>query len=292
MPCLGRGRHYGRLRPYVEAVAHRVYRGGWAPEVLKALRMTGRVDRVEHEIAAPEWPAGLRPLKMAFGSDFHAGPTTHPAVLEHACDLMARGEPDVLLLGGDFVYLFAHYIAPLTEALRRIEAPHGRYAVMGNHDLWSDDSQIVARLTDAGVRVLINENVTLAPPFDHVSICGLDEPYTGNPDAEKTFAGAAPVRVLLSHSPAGLWLVPEARFDVAFSGHTHGGHIALPGGRPIFMPRGPGCWDYPHGEFEIDHPTQGHIIVSRGVGGVDVPFRLFAPPDVRICNLGASQEQS
>ena len=64
-------------------------------------------------------------------------------------------------------------------------------------------------------------------------------------------------------------------------GHTHGGQLALPGHRPILVP-GPLSRDYPHGWHQVEDLR---LFVSRGLGGVEVPTRAWAPPDVLILDL-------
>ena len=73
-----------------------------------------------------------------------------------AAQVLADAQPDVLLLGGDFVSLEARYIEPLAQALGQIPAPYGRFAVLGNHDLWADDYPIRRYLSHAGIQVLVN----------------------------------------------------------------------------------------------------------------------------------------
>lgn len=189
---------------------------------------------------------------------------------------------DVLLLGGDHVFLEAHGIHDLMRRLADVRAPLGRFAVLGNHDLWADDMVVRRALEGAGFRVLVNENVALPAPFEHVSICGMDDPWAGTPDARATFDGACEVRVLLMHAPEGLMVLGDEAFDVAVCGHTHGGHIALPGGTPI-VTAGPLCRQYSRGEFDVGGRT---MIVSKGIGATESPLRLFADPDVRMVVLG------
>lgn len=284
--CVGRGHHYGSVRPYLEWSAYRLFRGGWPARLARALGAQRRVLVHEHAVAVAGWPAGAPSLTVAFGSDFHAGPTTHPRLLELACRRLAEAKPDVLLLGGDFVYLCASFVDALAQGLGAVPAPAGRFAVLGNHDLWADDRYVQRRLEAAGIEVLVNRNVRLPPPFDHVSVCGIDEAWVGDPDGDAAFAGAAERRILLTHSPSGLVFAKHRAFDLALCGHTHGGHIALPGGRPIYLPHGPLVELYPHGRYEMPHADQGPLIVSRGVGGVELPFRSFAPPDILRCVLG------
>ena len=281
----GRGARYHPVRGLIEDALHVLYRSGWAARMCFDLGLSAQVYTVEHEVEAAAWPAGVPPLRVAFGSDFHAGPTTDPRLLQRACQALCDARPDVLLLGGDFVFLQAGYIDPLAEAFSRVPAPLGRFAVLGNHDLWADDRHIVRKLGEAGVEVLVNRSARLPPPYDHVSICGLDDPWTGRPDAEVAFAGAGATRILLMHAPAGLLSVGARPFDLAFCGHTHGGHIALPGGVAVVAP-GPLSRRYSHGRHAMGRKDQGPLLVSRGIGGIEVPLRLFAAPDVISCRFG------
>jgi uncharacterized protein len=243
----------------------------------------GKLRVTSHEIRLPREKALVAPLLLAFASDFHAGPTTHPELFANLIDEVNRQRPDVLLLGGDFVSSKADQVDVLSEALSRCAPPLGKYAVLGNHDLWTDDRHIAHRLTTAGVQVLINRSTSLPAPFDSVSICGIDDPWTGSPDATMTFEGARPIRIFLSHSPDGLLLLGEQRFDLGFAGHTHGGQVALPNGTPIIDAGGPLSRTYSRGRFEIT--GKGPLIVSRGIGCSSLPIRINSDPELILCNL-------
>jgi hypothetical protein len=227
-------------------------------------------------------PAG-RTLRIAYASDFHAGPTTHPELLESACAAMDEARPDILLLGGDFVSPDARHIETLAGLLARVTAPLGRYAVLGNHDWWTSPDQIVRHLTMAGVEVLTNRNVRLPPPFDQVWVCGIDDPLLGSPDAETALAGADGTRLVVMHSPSSLLDIGARRFELALCGHTHGGQIALPGGTPIVVPQGPLCRTYSRGRFDLE--SGGVLLVSVGLGCSLLPFRIFAHPEILLCDV-------
>jgi uncharacterized protein len=77
--------------------------------------------------------------------------------------------------------------------------------------------------------------------------------------------------------------VGDAPFELALCGHTHGGHIALPGGVPILVP-GPASRRYAHGRHAVGGART--LIVSRGVGSTEVALRLNADPDVLVVELG------
>lgn len=285
MPLAGRGKDYSPTRAASEWILSRAYRGGWPARLVRRLGLQPAVQTREHVIACSRWPAGARTLEIAFASDLHAGPTTHPSLITEAIARLRDAAPDVLLLGGDYVYLDAEGIHDLAAQLADVPAPLGKFAVFGNHDLWADDVVLRGALERAGFRVLVNENVALPAPFEHVSICGLDEPWTGAPNAEKTFAGARDVKVLLMHAPEGLMVVGDAPFDVALCGHTHGGHIALRGGVPIVV-AGPMCRRYGFDRHDVGGRP---MIVSRGIGATESALRINADPDILVVRIGARQ---
>jgi predicted MPP superfamily phosphohydrolase len=223
------------------------------------------------------------PLVLAFASDFHAGPLTHPELFSSLVHELSSQRPHVLLLGGDFVSCKAEYVDALTERLAQWTPPLGKYAVLGNHDLWTDDQHIIQRLAAAGVEVLVNRNCPLPFPFDGVSICGIDDPWTGNADVARAFEGAQPIRIFLTHSPDGLLLLNEEQYDVGFAGHTHGGQIAFPDGTAIVHAGGPLSRTYTRGRFEI--MGNGPMIVSRGIGCSHIPIRINSDPELVICTL-------
>ena len=226
------------------------------------------------------------PLRIAFASDLHAGPATHPRLVADACRALADARPDLLLLGGDFVSFHARHVDRLVPLLREIGAPLGKLAVLGNHDLLADDSYIIQRLADAGVRVLVNENARLPAPHDEVWVCGLDNSEEGTPNAEAAFAGADGLRLVLMHSPDGLHAVGERTFAAAFCGHTHGGQFWV-GERALVNFAGPLSRHYLRGgAFPLGAAASGGVlVVSRGVGCGNLPVRRRADPEVHVCTL-------
>jgi predicted MPP superfamily phosphohydrolase len=278
----GRARNMSRLRRVAWVAMDFGYRGGWAAALARWFWMHGRMSVRTHEVRIDRWARG-RPLRIVFASDFHAGPITHPELLNEASRAIAGGKPDLLLLGGDFISPHARYIDGLANRLRQIEAPLGKFAVLGNHDLYADDEYIVERLAAAGVRTLTNECVRLPAPFDRIVLCGLDDPTVGSPNARVALREADGVRIVLMHSPEGLLALRGHRFELAFCGHTHGGQVALPSGRPIVMPGGPLNRMYPHGTHRLPDHGDATLIVSRGIGCSGLPLRLFAAPEVHVC---------
>jgi predicted MPP superfamily phosphohydrolase len=280
-PDSDRIRNYTRSWRIWERVQLLATASGWPARLARALGSRTEVAVEELALHLDNRPGP--PLRLAFASDFHAGPTTHPEVLANACAALRKAAPDVLLLGGDFVCLHARYVDALAEMLGTVPAPLGRYAVLGNHDLWVDHRHIERKLGAAGIELLTNRSVRLPPPYDGMWICGLDDHSSGQPDAAAALRGTGGIRIILMHAPSGLLDLAGERFEVAFCGHTHGGQIALPGGFPLVVPQGSLSRTYARGVFRLDAGRT--LIVSRGIGCSTLPLRAYSAPHVIVCTL-------
>lgn len=243
----------------------------------------GKLKITRHNLTPVRAECLSAPLTLAFASDFHAGPTTHQDVFEDLIAELNTHQPDVVLLGGDYVSSKAEYLDALCAILSGYRPRLGTYGVLGNHDLWADGERVARRLTAAGIEVLVNRNLSLPPPYECVSVCGIDDPWVGSADVAKAFEGAGPIRIFLSHAPDALLLLKDEQFDVVFAGHTHGGQVALPDGTAIVSAGGPLSRVYGRGRFEI--PGNGPLIVSRGIGCSNLPVRINSDPELILCTL-------
>jgi predicted MPP superfamily phosphohydrolase len=252
--------------------------GHWPARVAHALGAQGDVRPTRQRFTVQGASAHQPSLHLAFAADFHAGPFTHPRVLDSACTELARLDAPVLLLGGDFVCVSSRDIRELAPRLADIPAPQGKFAVLGNHDYGTGARRVVRALEAAGIRVLVNESVRLPAPWDDTWICGMDDPIAGHPHPERTFADAGGRRVLLMHAPSGLGVIGHERFDLALCGHTHGGQIALPGQRPLFIPDAPEFRRFAYGRYRLSGDRR--LFVTRGVGYSTAPIRTFCRSEV------------
>jgi uncharacterized protein len=277
-------RNYTRTRHLWERLYGALTAGGWPARVAWRLSPIHEVA-VEEQIIGPT--VGLaRDLRIVFASDFHAGPATAWPLLEMSLQRIEALKPDVLLFGGDFVSIDPRHGAQLFERLAQLRAPLGQYAVLGNHDYWSGAPDVVRGLERAGIEMLTNRNVRLPPPFNEVSVCGLDDYTSGEPDAQAAFDGACRIRIVLMHAPSGLLDIGDRHFDVALCGHTHGGQIALRGGRPLVVASGPLSRQFNAGRYDLQ--DRRILIVSRGVGCGTLPIRANSPSSVLQCTLRAA----
>lgn len=281
----GRARHANFTKKAIDVALGLLYSGGWPATITHAIGLQGELQVAEHTFRIRRRKANPPVLRMVFACDFHAGPTLHPKLLANALAAIAGAEADLVLLGGDFVSFHARYVDRLIEPLRRIQAPLGKFAVLGNHDLLGDDAYITRRLAGAGITTLVNANARLAAPHDDVWVVGLDDWDEGEPDAGKAFAGAAGTRILMAHQPDGLIVAADTPFDVGFFGHVHGGQFLLRNRNPVIRHRGPISMLYMHGGVFHTGVNDAPVLVSRGIGTSTLPARRHADPQVHICTL-------
>ncbi|MBC8138034.1 MAG: metallophosphoesterase [Fibrella sp.] len=241
-----------------------------------------RLQISRHTVLLPELPLALDGMVIAQLTDLHYGPVTPTKTIRDAIEAVARENPQLIALTGDFVQGKVAQAVGLAPLLKPLEAaPFGVVACLGNHDYpkYSGDGVANALHDRAGVRVLRNENVTVAPGL---TVVGIEDTIRGKPDAVRAFAGASDraACVFLTHNPVGIWGATR-RSCVALAGHTHGGQVRFPG-FPAHRPPGMAGFPMIEGWGTFD---RAQLFISRGVGLGSVPFRFFCPPEVALITL-------
>jgi uncharacterized protein len=237
---------------------------------------------------------GLHPdldgLRIAHLADLHVGaPGFNAHTLRRAVDMTRDEAPDLICLSGDLRSRLRGD-RPLRRQLRRLDAPHGSYAVLGNHDYAHArdpfaDGRPLADLDDTPVRLLVDERADVVVGRARLAIAGVDPRRAGRDrppyDASRLARQPADAKVLLAHYPDTFDDLRPGQFDLVLSGHLHGGQICLPypGGKVyLHTPRS----RYREGLYGRDG-TLMHL--SRGVGTTVVPFRFAARPELAVLTL-------
>lgn len=221
-------------------------------------------------------PRALAGLRIGLITDLHRSDTVPHELLMRAVRLMMSEAPDLVVLGGDYVtWGDRHFVIPAAEALAPLSAPHGVYAVLGNHD---DDRDMPAALSATGVVVLRDARTRLTIRGETLDLAGIRFWTRRVTDIAHVLRGASPNVILLAHNPLRLVEAAALAVPLVLSGHTHGGQVVLPGIGAVAAR-----------EFPViagkGRRGSTEIFVSRGVGTVYIPVRLNCPPEVAVLTL-------
>jgi uncharacterized protein len=238
-----------------------------------------------HAIHLRRLPPALERLRIVQLSDIHHSPFTGRTQIERAIETANSLDADIIALTGDYISHEREYAAPCAEMLGRLRARCGVYAVLGNHDHWTDAPLITDLFRAEGIKVLINEGMRFEHKGASFWLAGVDDTMVGLEDLPLALAGstADEMKLVLAHNPIILRRAARAGVDLVLSGHTHGGQIAWrsersSSGRPRRrMLRG------------LGRRGDTQIYVTRGLGTVIVPWRYGCRPEVSLLELRSAQ---
>lgn len=133
-------------------------------------------------ITLPHLPSRLDGMTIVFLTDMHCGPTTSPAYLQKVIDKTNRLRPDLVALGGDYVFKFPKYIPLIADVLSQLKAPLGVYAVFGNHDHWINVNALREAFSAAGIVDLTNSGRWLTTAGSRIRIAGVGDLWEDHQD--------------------------------------------------------------------------------------------------------------
>ncbi|MDR0486689.1 MAG: metallophosphoesterase [Treponema sp.] len=233
-----------------------------------------------------------RDMRIALISDLHIGGTVNKARVSRIVDTINRAEPDVVCITGDIFDGSTEKVQDLPAIIsefRRIQAPLGIYACLGNHDVdrmfqGGGTGRIEDILSQAGVVLLQDEAAAVT---EYISIAGRRDarPIGMN----KTRASAAelcaaidPRRtvIVLDHQPTQFAEIEKAGADIVLCGHTHRGQL-FPANlitRRIYKRAGGVHYGYWKG-------TTLQAVVTSGAGTWGPPVRIATQNEVAIIDV-------
>ncbi|MGY1634418.1 metallophosphoesterase [Geodermatophilus sp. SYSU D01186] len=248
------------------------------------------LDEERFDVALPRLTEAGAGTEVAVVSDWQIGAFfDNDGMVEDAVDEILAADPDVVLLGGDYVYSRDPGVEVQVARVRELAQPLAdsgipTFAVLGNHDHAAGMAEeLTTALEGIGIPVLQNEAV----PVDGTGglhVVGIGAARPGLADVEAALADVpdgAP-RVVLTHNPSVFPELPAGRAPLTVAGHTHCGQIAIPG-----LPR----WSYlqlteqeevvADGWAPQGYGAQGNeMFVTCGIGFSVIPVRINAPPQV------------
>ncbi|RMG45491.1 MAG: metallophosphoesterase [Candidatus Dadabacteria bacterium] len=272
---------------------------------------TEQITLTKQTIKIKNLPPAFNNYKIAFLTDLHFSAYLPHALIERAVEITNQQEPNLILLGGDYIWLPDHppvfgvlpYRNTVIEAvpaskklealysetgsmLKYLKASDGIFGVLGNHDRWEGAKLCTNIFSENGIKILVNESEEIVHRGDALMIYGSDDFWTGTPSLPMNLTQENQTRILLSHNPdfvADSIKKGFSDFSLALCGHTHGGQIKLPlVGAPFYNVKNR---EFREGLVE----KRGYnVYTSRGIGVVEIPVRINCPPEVALINLTAA----
>ncbi|MDO9513933.1 MAG: metallophosphoesterase [Elusimicrobiota bacterium] len=218
---------------------------------------------------------GEEEYRIAAFSDIHLEDNKSPVWLENLVAKVNSLEPDIIVIAGDFCDGALEAKKKLfIDALGKLSASDGVFAVTGNHEFYSGVKQFERFAEKAGIRMLRNESVSIK---GKMILAGVDDD-AGDAELAKALpenAGGLPV-ILLSHRPEIFGKAAERGVFLQFSGHTHAGQI------PFFNLLVKLYYKHPYGLYR---QGDSYIYTTSGAGTWGPPMRLGSKSEIVIFTI-------
>lgn len=237
------------------------------------------------------------PIRIVQLSDLHSKP--FKKVLKKIDEI----KPDIICITGDYINDREKNKKKMLKYAKALVARAKVYYITGNHERrLKNFDELMDELAEVGFIVLLNRVSVYNDKAFEIDFLGLDENQANFDDYKARKKGTFEYKdmspyfkqldefngykIVLSHFPENFEGVKEMNysqydFDLQLSGHAHGGQFCLPFIGPVYSP-GQGLKPkYAKGTFG----NRPKLIVSRGLGNAEFPFRLFNHPEINVINI-------
>lgn len=259
--------------------------------------------RVHHaKVKSNKLPVDFNGFKIVQISDIHTGSFFNTNALEHAFEIVMQQKADIILFTGDLVNNRADETAGFEKVYSKLNAPHGVFSVLGNHDYgdytqWpnGEKEKNLEKLKEiqkkCGWRLLMNEHVAIKRGNSKIALLGIENwggkgnfPKYGKMHLAHAETEEYPFKILMSHDPShwDMQVIKDYKdIDLTLSGHTHGMQfgIEIPNLKwsPVKFLYKNWAGLYKDGEQ--------YLYVNRGLGFLGYPGRLGIWPEITVIEL-------
>lgn len=241
-------------------------------------------------------------FRIAQISDVHIGSFwSNTDKFQKGIDLLQQQNADLIVFTGDMVNNYADEMLPFIDILKKLNAPFGKLAILGNHDYgeynqWEnkyekqkDHLKLIEYYKNTGFNLLLNKAQIITKNSEKIAVIGIENwglpPFPQHGDFEKAYneAGDIDFKILLSHDPSHWDEQVKNKSDVklTLSGHTHAMQFTF---RLFGFKWSPVSWKYP--KWEGLYQENGQMLyVNIGFGFIGFPGRVGTPPEITIFKL-------
>jgi hypothetical protein len=253
------------------------------------------LEITEYSMTHSNWPKSLDGYRIVHLSDLHN--KSFGRNQKHLLEKIDVLDPDLIIMTGDLIDRHHYDKEPALQLMEGcIDLAPTAY-VTGNHEIWHGSSDsLMTELRSMGVIVLNNETIHFTTSNGSYMLTGIGDradfmeqvDYDSMLDElSKTSKNPSEIQgsdfnILLSHRPEQFESYVYSKYDLVFSGHSHGGQFRLPFLGGLIAPNQGLLPKYDGGFFQENDTT---MIVSRGLGNSIMPLRLFNQPEIPVLTL-------
>lgn len=236
-----------------------------------------------YQISIANLPPSFHGFTIAHLTDLHFGALVSASFIKKVVERTNALRPDAIFCTGDYVHQIntTVEIDQVWPILMQLQARHGVFSVLGNHDHWADTERSLYWLERSGQN-LRHQCKAIERGKERLVLGGAGDLWRDQLKIDQAFANSEEneCRILLAHNPDSVDTSFKTPLSLVVSGHTHGGQIVLPFFGPPVLP------------VQNKHYSSGLIItkktklfISRGIGWAIYPVRFNCYPEIAVLKL-------
>ena len=236
--------------------------GGW----YNSLHINPTDYKVEYlDCSSALIPDNFKDVRILYFTDLCYGTYVSEEHLNILKDKIDHLDFDIVLFGGDMIHKdytpVSSDVSILTSFFNDINAPLGKFAVIGDYDLESESREILVKkiLSDSNFEILNGARKLYNGVSGYISLYGYsyNDDFIDNIDTEL-------YSIVFTHSPELYKSLPTT-VNIILAGHSHENQVNIP---------------FKETTYSLGYNQ--NMYISGGVGLSEGPYRLFNDPQLVI----------
>jgi len=257
---------------------------------------------LKYQLSFKDLPDAFNGFTITQISDIHSGSFTNKEKIQYGVDMINDQHSDLLLFTGDIVNNKASEMDNWIDMFETLNAPYGKYAVLGNHDyaeyirgISKEEKEVqfeeIKKIhPKIGFDLLCNEHRYIEKDGQKIALVGVEnwgKSFKQAGDLSKASEGVSKddFKILMSHDPSH-WEAEvkqdNLNYHLTLSGHTHGLQMGIE--IPGWFKWSPSKYVYKQWAGLYEEYGR-YINVNRGFGYHAFPGRVGIWPEITVIEL-------
>tara|TARA_B100000795_G_scaffold261403_1_gene238154 strand:- start:339 stop:1562 length:1224 start_codon:yes stop_codon:yes gene_type:complete len=257
---------------------------------------------LKYQLSFKDLPDAFDGFTITQISDIHSGSFTNKEKIQYGVDMINDQNSDLLLFTGDIVNSKASEMDNWIEMFSSLNAPYGKYSVLGNHDyaeyisgISEDEKEVQFQKIKKihpkiGFDLLCNEHRFIEKDGQKMALVGVENwgkrfKQAGDLSLASKGVHKEDFKILMSHDPSH-WDAEvkqdDLNYHLTLSGHTHGLQMGIE--IPGWFKWSPSKYVYKQWAGLYNEYGR-YINVNRGFGYHAFPGRVGIWPEITVIEL-------